>query len=78
MFRLRMFVFIGFIGIILGLGLFLTGVRDERSMGLLLFIAGVIFLVAGLAGQSVVEELKREAEALKKVVYQLEPFSRRP
>jgi hypothetical protein len=58
MYRLRVMVNLGLFETALGAVNCLWGVRDERALGLLVFIAGIIFLATALVGQAVVRELR--------------------
>ncbi len=50
---------IGFIGAIIGLFEFFWGIQQEHAVGLILFMAGISFLAAGLAGQAILKDLKQ-------------------
>jgi hypothetical protein len=56
MYRLRIMAWWGAVAV-LGLLNCLSGPRDDRFLGLLVFIAGVVFLAAALAAKAVVEAL---------------------
>jgi hypothetical protein len=58
MLRLRVLTAVGALGTLFGAGLTEERGRDAR-FGLLLFIAGVACLVAGIAGQAVVSAIRK-------------------
>ena len=58
MVRLKVMTALGLIGALLGAGLATERSRELATFGLLLFVAGVVFLAAGIAGQAVVHALK--------------------
>jgi hypothetical protein len=60
MYQLKMMGWVGLIAGVIGLLNYFFGVRDERSVGLVVFIAGSAFLAAALAARAVINELRRE------------------
>jgi hypothetical protein len=61
--RLKVMIGAGLVATLFGLGTLSDhGSRSDKSLGLILFLGGVIFLAAGLAGQGIVRALRGDRD----------------